>query len=90
MKKTTKKPDDLLKRMMTSATRSKPIKRSANQVITGKKIRYTMDMDEVQHKFLKQFALDASTDSSVVVRALLSQLERDSGLANKVKAELVR
>jgi hypothetical protein len=85
--KKSKKSNDLVNRMMTSATKSKPIKRTTNP---GKKIRYTMDMDEVQHKFLKQFALDASTDSTVVVRALLSQLERDAGLANKVKAELVR
>jgi hypothetical protein len=85
-----KKDNTLVERMMASAKRTKPIKRTASQVITGKKIRYTMDMDEVQHKFLKQFALDADTDSTVIMRALLSQLERDTGLANKVKAELVR
>jgi hypothetical protein len=85
-----KKTDDLINRMLNSATKAKPIKRTANLVITEKKIRYTMDMNEVQHKFLKQFALDMSTDSSVVMRALLSQLERDAGLANKVKSELAR
>ena len=46
--------------------------------------RFTLDLDGVQHRYLKQLALDAQTDMASVVRVLLSSLEEDPVLRNEV------
>lgn len=51
-----------------------------------KPVRFTLDLNREQHHFLKRFALDADTDASAVVRALLTRLQDDSGLARQVQA----
>jgi hypothetical protein len=46
--------------------------------------RFTLDLDGVQHRYLKQLALDAQTDMASVVRVLIMSLEEDSVLRNEV------
>ena len=53
-------------------------------------IRYTLDLAREQHRFLKQFALDAEADASEVMRALLHLLEDEPSLASTVRARLPR
>lgn len=54
----------------------------------AKTVRYTVDLEPKQHKFLKRFALNAEVDSSVVVRELLRRLEQDKQLSNAVMQQL--
>lgn len=54
----------------------------------AKTVRYTVDLDPKQHKFLKRFALEAEVDSSVVVRELLRRLKEDKQLSNAVMQQL--
>lgn len=53
-----------------------------------KMVRYTLDLEPAQHKFLKRFALEAGVDSSRVLRVLLRRLEEEEGLSNAVMEEL--
>jgi hypothetical protein len=53
-----------------------------------KPIRYTVDLDPEQHKFLKRFAVEAEVDGSVVVRELLRRLEQDKQLSIAVLQQL--
>jgi len=46
--------------------------------------RFTLDLDGVQHRYLKQLALDAHTDMASVVRVLIASLEEDPVLRNEV------
>jgi hypothetical protein len=46
--------------------------------------RFTLDLDGVQHRYLKQLALDAQTDMASVVRVLIMSLEEDPELRNEV------
>lgn len=51
-------------------------------------MRFTLDLARPQHRFLKQFALDAEADASVVLRVLLSFLEEDGTLTKRVLARI--
>ena len=53
-------------------------------------MRYTLDLSREQHRFLKRYAFEAEIDASVVMRALLSLLEKDETVARKVRSELER
>jgi hypothetical protein len=44
----------------------------------------TLDLSREQHRFLRQFALDAESDASAILRALLAILEEDDLLAESV------
>lgn len=57
---------------------------------SARPIRYTLDLAREQHRFLKQFALDAEADASEVMRALLHLLEDEPSLASTVRARLPR
>jgi hypothetical protein len=46
--------------------------------------RFTLDLDGMQHRYLKQLALDAQTDMASVVRVLIMSLEEDPVLRNEV------
>lgn len=46
--------------------------------------RFTLDLDGVQHRYLKQLALDAQTDMASMVRVLIMSLEEDPVLRNEV------
>lgn len=90
------KASDILSRMRETTKREKPIRveeADARRVAVlpldpQQRVRFTLDLAKEQHKFLKRFALEADTDASVVVRALLSRLERDEDFAAAIGAEL--
>jgi hypothetical protein len=66
----------------------RPAPTAATRPAGEKPVRYTLDLSREQHRFLKQFALDSEVDASEVMRALLRQLQNDSGLASKVQSKL--
>lgn len=49
-----------------------------------KVIRFTLDLDFEQHKYLKLFSLENSVQSSVVMRTLLLKLETDKKVREKL------
>jgi hypothetical protein len=51
-------------------------------------VRFTLDLARSQHRFLRQFALDAEADASVILRVLLSLLEEDGRLTKRVLARI--
>jgi hypothetical protein len=53
-----------------------------------RRVRFTLDLARSQHRFLKQFALDAESDASVILRMLLSLLEEDRVLTKRVLARI--
>lgn len=53
-----------------------------------RRVRFTLDLTREQHRFLKRFAVDAETDASVVMRALLALLQNDEKLARRILAEV--
>ena len=55
---------------------------------SGKRVRFTLDLNPQQHKFLKRFALEADTDASAVVRALLAHLEEDEAMAESIRRRI--
>lgn len=55
---------------------------------SNRPVRFTLDLAREQHRFLKLFALDAETDASVVVRALLALLAEDAVIAQRVLRRL--
>lgn len=50
----------------------------------------TLDLSREQHRFLRQFALDAESDASSILRALLALLEEDRALAGNVLGRAMR
>ncbi len=90
------KAGDMLERMRNTATREKPIrvggedKRRVKELPRdpGERVRVSLDLSKEQHKALKRFALEAETDASAVLRALLVRLEADQALADEIQAEL--
>ena len=52
--------------------------------------RITVDLPRDEHKFLRDFAYDHETDGMRVVRALLMELQDDSGLAGRVLTRLTQ
>jgi hypothetical protein len=59
-----------------------------NNSATDRRVRFTLDLARSQHRFLKQFALDAEADASVILRVLLSLLEEDGRLTKRVLARI--
>jgi hypothetical protein len=53
-----------------------------------RRVRFTLDLARSQHRFLKQFALDAEADASVILRVLLALLEEDELLTKRVLARI--
>ncbi len=51
-----------------------------------KPVRFTLDLVREQHRFLKDFALDADVEASRVMRALLDELRDNPTLAVRVRA----
>lgn len=53
-----------------------------------KTIRFSVDLDTDQHRFLKLFSSENGIQSSIIMRALIYQLEVDEDLANRVIDEI--
>lgn len=51
-------------------------------------IRFSVDLDPEQHKFLKLFSIENGIQASVIMRALIYQLEVNEELANRVIDEI--
>jgi len=51
-------------------------------------IRFSVDLDPEQHKFLKLFSIENGIQASVIMRALIYQLEVNEDLANRVIDEI--
>lgn len=74
--------------MRRDKAKSSPVKRTAGEGSAKaprvKPVRITVDLDPAAHKALKLFAVEAETDASSVIRALLGQLQDDPVLAETV------
>lgn len=54
-----------------------------------KPVRFTLDLAPTDHKFLKQYALEAEAGSGAeIMRTLLAELRDDPELAARVKARI--
>jgi len=55
-----------------------------------KPVRFTLDLDQERHAFLKQFALEcgAGVGGSQVLRALIDELREGSNLPVRVRARI--
>lgn len=53
-----------------------------------KAVRFTFDVDRSQHRFIRQFVLDAETTSSAATRTLWSLVQDDSTLAERLRSRL--
>lgn len=96
-----KRASDSLARLRTGITRETPATRArqdaedasaaentATRAGTTKPVRISVDLPKEQHHFLRRFALDADTDGMRIVRALLSELEEDAQLAERIRERL--
>jgi hypothetical protein len=97
-----KKASDSLSRLRSGITRETPATRAgqgandteapdktAKRARGAKPVRISVDLPKEQHKFLRRFALDADVDGMRIVRALLSELEEDTRLAQRVQDRLL-
>ena len=90
------KASDISSQMRDTAKQEKPIqagksdKRRVKELPSdpSQRVRVSLDLAKTQHKFLKMFAVEAETDASAVLRALLTRLETDEELAEAVRAKL--
>lgn len=57
---------------------------SPDKASDRKVIRFTLDLDFEQHKYLKLFSLENGVQSSVVMRTLLLKLETDKKVREKI------
>lgn len=96
-----KKASDSLTRLRTGITREAPAalarrdvedtgetEQVTDQTGAAKPVRISVDLPKEQHRFLRRFALDADADGMRIVRALLSELEEDTRLAERVRDRL--
>lgn len=57
-------------------------------VVKRKTVRFTIDFDFEQHRFLKLFSLESGVQTALVVRALVFLLEINESVANAVIDEI--
>jgi hypothetical protein len=51
-------------------------------------VRITVDLDADRHRFLRRYAVDEGVRGTEVVRGLLTLLEEDTELANRLSERL--
>lgn len=56
--------------------------------VKRKTVRFTIDFDAEQHRFLKLFSLESGVQAALVIRALVYLLEVSSDMANAVIDEI--
>ena len=96
-----KRPSDIAQRMRQVALHDKPTaaKVESHEVISApvppvtppareRRIRYTLDLSPEQHRFLKRFAFDTEVDASAIVRVLLTELDSNLALAERVRSQV--
>lgn len=59
-------------------------------VIKRKTVRFTIDFDATQHKFLKTFSYESGVKSALIIRALVYLLEINESVADAVIDEIFR
>lgn len=59
-------------------------------VIKRKTVRFTIDFDATQHKFLKTFSYESGVKSALIIRALVYLLEINENVADAVIDEIFR
>lgn len=69
-------------------TRKSSQENEAEVEIKRKTVRFTLDLDSEQHRFLKLFSIENGIQSSVIMRALIYLLEVDEELANRIIDEI--
>jgi hypothetical protein len=69
-----------------ASRRPAPASRASPPPRPPKPVRYTLDLSQDVHKFLRIFAAEAEVDASVIMRALLAELRQDERLAERVRA----
>lgn len=50
--------------------------------------RFTVVIPNVQHRFIKRFAIDANSDASTIARTLFAMLESDPSVAEQVRTRI--
>jgi hypothetical protein len=71
--------------VVSSPTRPQNVSRHSDRPRTVRRVtRYTLDLDQEQHRFLRLFALQNGVQASLVMRSLLFMLETDINVANRV------
>ena len=50
--------------------------------------RFTVVIPNIQHRFIKRFAVDANSDASTIARTLFAMLESDASVAEQVRARI--
>jgi hypothetical protein len=93
----TAKASDLAARMKATATHDRPrptvVAPSPIAIVNERPVRhraetparFTVELPRPQHRFVKRFALEADSDASTVTRALLTLLETDHEVAERVR-----
>lgn len=51
-------------------------------------VRFTFDVPRDQHRFIRQFVLDAESTASAATRILWTLVQEDSGLAERLRGQL--
>lgn len=78
--------------MRKAKAKPSPITRTAGEGTPKaprvKPVRITVDLDPALHKQLKLFAVEADTDASSIIRALIAQITTDPTLAASVTSQL--
>lgn len=59
-------------------------------VVKRKTVRFTIDFDAEQHKFLKTFSYESGVKSALIVRALVYLLEMNESVADAVIDEIFK
>lgn len=63
-------------------------KNEVEVAVKRKTVRFTIDFDAEQHRFLKLFSLESGVQAALVVRALVYLLEINEDVANAVIDEI--
>lgn len=81
---------DLTESLTTdSDTRPKTAPRHAHRPPGGRKVmRYTLDLEHEQHRFLKLFSIQHNVSASKVMRTMLYMLETDHTFVTRVMGEV--
>lgn len=61
---------------------------ASSKRVGGGTVRFTIDLPQNQHRFLKQRALEENVRAASVVRELLTLLEEDAGVAEAIHERL--
>jgi len=72
----------------TSAVESQPESRPRGRQRPEKPVRITVDLDADRHRFLRRYAADEGVRGTEVVRGLLTLLEEDAELADRLSERL--